>query len=376
MTNYHVFDQLHDPIFTHQVNTFEDPGIEAGAEADAAKAGVLFAASFAASVPAGQNLLLQVANPPGSGRTMYVSRVFGSSSAAVTLALYRNGTFTGSAITPVNLNFGSANASAMTAQGGTGTLGGGPAVLLSLIFAGMALYPRYWRQHHRSAGQRADGGGRDRLRQRRRPDPVVGILIVNGGRIMTNYHIFNTASQPLFNLTTNTYQNPYTVSPPEESASRAGSLFSVTASNTGTVGLVLLTVTVSLRLNNPPGSGKTAYISGIYTSIGGSSLLSSLAGSATIVRGGTLSSPATLTPANHNFGSANASVLQAQSSTSAASGGTPFMAMQLAPGAVIHRIAGGIILPPGTSMCVSVVASSSSLGLSITSMASIAWWEA
>ena len=138
MTNYQVFDQVHDPVFTQQVNTFEYPGIEAGAAADAAKAGVLFAVPFAASVPGGQNLLLQAANPPGSGKTMYVSRIFGSSSASnVTMSLYRNGTFTGTAVTPVNLNFGSANTSVMTAQGTTGSLGGGPTLLMSILLPEM-----------------------------------------------------------------------------------------------------------------------------------------------------------------------------------------------------------------------------------------------
>jgi hypothetical protein len=94
---------------------------------------VLFAAPFSASVPAAQNLLLQASNPPGSGKTMYISRVFGSSSSGVNLTLLKNGTFTGSPITPVNLNFGSANASSMTAQGATGTAGGSPTSILSLL---------------------------------------------------------------------------------------------------------------------------------------------------------------------------------------------------------------------------------------------------
>lgn len=134
MTNYHVFDQVNDPVYTHQVNTYVDPGIEAGPEADAAREGVLFIAHFSASVPAAQNLMLQVTNPMGSGRTMYISRVSGSSSASnVLLTLLRNGTFSGSAVTPVNLNFGSANTSAMTAQGGTGTVGGSPTTVAALI---------------------------------------------------------------------------------------------------------------------------------------------------------------------------------------------------------------------------------------------------
>lgn len=193
---------------------------------------------------------------------------------------------------------------------------------------------------------------------------------------MSNYHIFNTSNQPLYNHTTNTYQNPYTVWSPEGNAGRAGSLFSVSGSNSATVLLGLTSATVSLRINNPPGSGKTIYIANILVSIGGSSLLSSLNGSATIFRGGTLSSPATLTPVNSNFASANASVMQAQSSTSAVSGGTAFLSMQLSPGAVVQQFSGGIVVPPGFAICVNVTSSSSVLGLTITSTGTVSWWEA
>jgi hypothetical protein len=196
------------------------------------------------------------------------------------------------------------------------------------------------------------------------------------GEAMSNFHIFNTSNHPLYNHTINTYQNPYAVSTPEGSAGRAGSLFSVTGSDSATVLLSLISARISLRMNNPPGSGKTMYLSSIIMSIGGSSLLSNLTGSATVVRGGTLTSPVNITPANHNFSSANASVLQAQSSTSAISGGTTLMTMQLAPGAVVLPFNGSIVVPPGSSMCVSVVSSSAVIGLTITSVATVTWWEA
>ncbi|WP_028551400.1 hypothetical protein [Paenibacillus sp. UNC451MF] len=193
---------------------------------------------------------------------------------------------------------------------------------------------------------------------------------------MPNNHVFNSFHNPVFTHSTNTYTDPGIVSPPENGASRAGSLFSITGSASALVVLSLISAVITLKVTNPGGSGKTVYVSRIGISIGGSSLLSALSGSASFQKGGTLSSPTTLTPTNNNFNSSAVSVMTAQSSTAAPTGGTTFNAVQLAPGGLTQEYTGSIIVPPGNSITVSVTSSSSSVGLTITSSANISWWEA
>lgn len=136
MPNYHVFNNADDPLFTQQVNTFIAPGIESTPEGDAAKVGILYAANFSATVAAGQNLILQTSNPSNSGKTLYISRVSGSVSAAgATFSLLKNGTVSGSAVTPVNFNFGSANTSAMGVRSATGTVSGSPVTIITLVLS-------------------------------------------------------------------------------------------------------------------------------------------------------------------------------------------------------------------------------------------------
>ncbi|MDF2927213.1 MAG: hypothetical protein K0R57_6127 [Paenibacillaceae bacterium] len=136
MPNYNPFNREDDPLFAEQVNTYAAPGIEALQEWEAAVAGILYAANTSGSITAAQNLLLQVTNPGGSGRTMYISRIAGSISiSGATLTVSRGGTFSGSAVTPVNYNFGSGSVSSMTSQRLAGTLGGSPATLIASILS-------------------------------------------------------------------------------------------------------------------------------------------------------------------------------------------------------------------------------------------------
>lgn len=193
---------------------------------------------------------------------------------------------------------------------------------------------------------------------------------------MTNENIHHDGVDSIAVNLSNTYQDPGIISSPESSAARSGSLFTASASASGTVVLSLLSVNASIRINNAAGSGKTAYISRIICSVGGSSLLSSLSGAATVTRGGTLSSPSTAAPVNNLFGSSQASVMTVQTSSSGISGGTTLVSFQLAPGAMQADYWGGIIVPPGQSLCINTVSSSSSAGLTITSAISVTWWEA
>jgi hypothetical protein len=134
MPNYFVFDQINSPLFTKQVNTFISPGIDSAPEAGAAKAGILFAANFSSNISAGQNLILHTSNPAANSKTMYISRVSGSASAAgTTVTLLKNGTVSGAVVTPVNLNFGSSNSSGMSVISATGSAAGSPTTFLTLI---------------------------------------------------------------------------------------------------------------------------------------------------------------------------------------------------------------------------------------------------
>lgn len=193
---------------------------------------------------------------------------------------------------------------------------------------------------------------------------------------MANEYVFNNNSQPLDTEMVNTYRDPGIIAPPENSAGRNQVLFSSNNSASGTVVLSLLSVNASIRIANGAGSGKTMYISRIICGVGGSSLLSAVSGSVTITSGGTLTSPATVTPANNYFGSSRTSVMTVQTAASAINGGTTLLSFQLAPGAMQEDFWGQIVVPPGQSLCVNTFSSSSSIGLTIISSVSITWWEA
>ncbi|WP_088833691.1 hypothetical protein [Paenibacillus tyrfis] len=136
MPNYSIFNRSNGPLYTQQVNTFSAPGIDSSPEGGAAMSGILFSANFSSSITAAQDAILQVSNPANSGKTMYVSRIAGSSSiSGTTVNVLKNATVAGSAVTPVNLNFGSTTASVMTVQSLAGTMGGTPVTILTLILA-------------------------------------------------------------------------------------------------------------------------------------------------------------------------------------------------------------------------------------------------
>lgn len=138
---------------------------------------------------------------------------------------------------------------------------------------------------------------------------------------MPNNYVINDNDQPVYVEMTNTFRAPDISAPPEISASQAAVLFSANASNSATIVLSLLSAVISVRISNPAGSGRTLYLSRISGSIGGTSVLTSISGSFTIVKGGTISSPSTVTPVNNNLASAAASSMTVQSSTAAISGG-------------------------------------------------------
>jgi hypothetical protein len=192
---------------------------------------------------------------------------------------------------------------------------------------------------------------------------------------MPNQFVFNDDDQPVYVEMVNPFQSPDISAPPEISASKNAVLYSTNASVSTLVVLGLIAAISSIRISNPAGSGKTVYISRISGSIGGSSLLSAMSGSFTIAKGGTVTTPTTLTPTNNNLGSSATSAMTVQSSTGAISGGATLYNYQLAPGAFSQNFTGSIIVPPGSAICANVTSSSSALGLTITSALSLLWWE-
>lgn len=190
---------------------------------------------------------------------------------------------------------------------------------------------------------------------------------------MPNENVYNQEELPLSVQMSNTYQSPGIMAPPETGASGSGRLFSLSNASSGTVVLNLINVNCSIRVNNA--GSRTMYLSRIIFSIGGSSILSNLSGTALITKGGTLSSPSTATPLNTNFGSSVTSAMTVQTSSSTISGGTQVMQYQMAPGELILDFAGSIIIPPGQSLCANAVSSSSSVGLTISSSVTLVWWE-
>ncbi|MCR8631014.1 hypothetical protein [Paenibacillus radicis (ex Xue et al. 2023)] len=142
MTNYSIFNHANAPLYTNMTNTYANPGVETLPEGNAAISSLLFTLTTGGvSVSSGQSLLLQAANPAGSGKTLYLSKVMGGTTAAATLLFYSGGTITGGTTpVPVNSNFGSSNASIITSKQNTGSLTGTPTTVITLpITAGMYL---------------------------------------------------------------------------------------------------------------------------------------------------------------------------------------------------------------------------------------------
>lgn len=191
---------------------------------------------------------------------------------------------------------------------------------------------------------------------------------------MPNNYVINDNDQPVYVKMTNTFLAPDISAPPEISASQSAVLFSANASNSATIVLGLASAIITVRINNPAGSGRTLYLSRVSGSIGGTSLLTSISGTFTIVRGGTITSPATVTPVNNNLGSSAASAMTVQSSTAAITGGSVLATYQLAPGVFTPAFTGSIIVPPNNALSINVTSSSAAVGTIISAL-SLTWWE-
>lgn len=193
---------------------------------------------------------------------------------------------------------------------------------------------------------------------------------------MPNDYVFDDPNQPVYTNLTNTYTSPGIVAPPETNAGATGNLYVVNAINSTTLGLLGGSVTITIQVSNPAGSGKTLYVSretgGVNVAL---NLLSSFSGNLSLTKGGTLTSPTALTPVNSNFGSTRTSVMIARSSTAAPTGGTTFYSVPLQAGPFLYNENGRYVVPPGQTITMSVSASLTVAGLVGTS-ADLVWWEA
>ncbi|BFH63320.1 MULTISPECIES: hypothetical protein [Paenibacillus] len=140
MVNFKIFNKSSLPLYTQNVNTYTSPGIGSLPSSSAASAGASFTlTSGSVTVPISQNLLLQISNPAGSGKTVYASSISGGSTAAATVNVYSGGTITGGTTpTPQNNLFGSTITSIVTTHQNNGTLGGSPVLYINVpVTAGL-----------------------------------------------------------------------------------------------------------------------------------------------------------------------------------------------------------------------------------------------
>ncbi|MDK8181478.1 hypothetical protein [Paenibacillus sp. UMB4589-SE434] len=133
MPNNAVFNTTSTQLYALLTNTYTNPAVEEDASAAAAAAGVSFRLPTGnVSVGGSQNLLLQISNPSGSGKSVYMNNISGGSSASASLILYSGGSIAGgTAPSTINSNLGNATTSIVTTKQLTGTLGGTPTTLYS-----------------------------------------------------------------------------------------------------------------------------------------------------------------------------------------------------------------------------------------------------
>ncbi|PWW08504.1 hypothetical protein DFQ01_101227 [Paenibacillus cellulosilyticus] len=192
---------------------------------------------------------------------------------------------------------------------------------------------------------------------------------------MPNYFVFDQSNSSFYGQLTNNYTEPGMMSPTDMDAATNNREFIATASNSGTLGLLGGSVIITLQISNPSGSGRTMYISSITGGINVSlSLLSSFSGSITLYSGGTLTSPATVTPFSTKFGSGATSSMTAHSSTSAPTGATALLSYALTPGMFTLPFAGSLIVPPNQTFTMNVSSSLSVAGV-MANTATVSWWE-
>ncbi|AZN38666.1 hypothetical protein [Paenibacillus albus] len=151
MPNNSVFDQSNGKLFGQLVNTYAAPGVTAPPDNSATVAAREFITTFMTSSSLGilggsVIASIQISNPSGSGRTLYVSRISGGVGISLSLLSSFNGSLTitragtissPSTLTPFNTLFGSSATSAMTARSSTSAISGGTSFFTVPLNPGM-----------------------------------------------------------------------------------------------------------------------------------------------------------------------------------------------------------------------------------------------
>ncbi|CAM4458268.1 hypothetical protein [Paenibacillus typhae] len=177
---------------------------------------------------------------------------------------------------------------------------------------------------------------------------------------MPNDAVFNQSGQPLYTEQVNTYIAPAIDSLPEADAAISGLLFAIPFASTVTTSAPLV-----IQLFNPADRGRTAYVSRVTASSATAAVTLTLLRNATVT--GSIG-----TPVNFNFGSSVTSVMTARTATAAPTGSPDTLAsLLLAAGPLIVDYNGRIIVPPGSSLTLSVTIASGSSAAT----GSINWWE-
>ncbi|GMK41812.1 hypothetical protein PCCS19_48710 [Paenibacillus sp. CCS19] len=163
MPNYFVFDQSNSSFYGQLTNDYAEPGVMSPADMDAAVNNREFITTASNSGSLGilggtVIITLQISNPSGSGRTMYISSITGGinvslsllSSFSGSITMYSGGTLTSpSTLTPFSTKLGSGASSSMTARSSTAAPTGATTIMsyaltpgiFTLPFAGSLIVP-------------------------------------------------------------------------------------------------------------------------------------------------------------------------------------------------------------------------------------------
>jgi hypothetical protein len=194
---------------------------------------------------------------------------------------------------------------------------------------------------------------------------------------MPNDSVFDSKLQPVSIQMVNTFRAPGVAAPPESGAAKNGTAFSYSYTSNTVLSILGGTGYAVLQISNPSLSGKSVYITSIQGGIDvGLTLLSSFTGIAQVTRGGTLSSPSTVTPINLRLGASSASVVTLRTSAANITGGTSAtqLPLQQSDGYYVP-INGQLIIPPGQTLELLTSGTVSLLAVTMLCKVNLSWWE-
>ncbi|GLX70064.1 hypothetical protein [Paenibacillus glycanilyticus] len=145
MPNNSIFDSSNRPLYGAAANSYTQPGTEVPVQTGTSiQAGGSFTVNAANSISLGilggsVNSSIRIANPSGSGKTVYLGQIVGYTNISLSLlssfsaqvTLYSGGTIASPTTgTPVNLNLGSSTASVASVTTSINAVTGGTSFVL------------------------------------------------------------------------------------------------------------------------------------------------------------------------------------------------------------------------------------------------------